>query len=486
MDVKKLFEGITVKSDIEQDCEIGGVKIDADQVRPGDLYICLKGTKFDGCDFAQKAIQNGAVYIVANRDLGIKNQIIVEDERAAFALICKNFYQKACEKLKIIGITGTNGKTSVCHITAQIFKKLGKKVGVIGTLGAFYDDKCVDVGLTTPDPNVLHKIFFDMAESGVEYVFMEVSAHALALKKLEGIKFQTAVLTNITQDHLDFFKTMDNYAKCKLSFIDKKYCRYALVCSDDEYACKLIDNPAVQVPVLSFGFANPSDCFAVYPQMSIDGSSFYANCLDQIAIIRTALVGKFNITNLLASIGICALEKIPLEEVAKVSKEIKPIEGRFNVIKGKNFNVVIDYAHTPDGLENLLKTVRAVSHGKIITVFGCGGNRDKGKRKIMGDIASRYSNFVIVTSDNPRFEEPLQIIQDIEKGMKGNYQVCPDRAQAISLGIDCCKKGDTLVIAGKGAESYQEIKGQKIPFSDYTQVYNQFVLRNFKIGVEND
>ncbi len=488
MKAKELFSGILNEEKLSkiQDKSISRIVANSKGVEDGDVFVCLKGGKFNGIDYVAEAINNGASFVVSEEDLGLDNGIVVENSRSAFALLSKNINNRACDKLNIIGITGTNGKTSIANMLGGVLAKLGRNVGVIGTLGASYAGKRYETGFTTPDPDVLHRIFKDMVVCGVDTVVMEVSAHALALDKLDGIKFSVGVLTNITQDHLDFFKTMDAYAKAKFSFFDAKYCKTGLICSDDDYAKKLMFTPNLNLPIVSYGINNPSDCFATSIKQSSKGSKFYCNCVDDIAEVNTKFLGKFNIENTLATITTACLQGFKLNDVVKALSEIDPIEGRMNVIDVEGVNVIIDYAHTPDGLENILKTAKSLTSGKLYALFGCGGNRDKSKRPIMGKIASKLADHVILTSDNPRFEEPNEIIKEIQKGVSGSYEICANRSCAIQTALSKCSSGDTLVIAGKGAERTQEINGQKIPFSDYEEVYKHQKLRKSICGVNDE
>ncbi len=486
MKAVNLFENVTNEECYKKlkDIEITGVTADSRKVKKGDIFIAIKGGKLNGQDYAEEALKKGASIVVSEEDLALENQVIVEDARKAYSLICKNFNKKACEKLKIIAITGTNGKTTTTHLLKEVLFSLGKKVASVGTLGAEINGNKIDTGLTTPDPDMLHKLFKDMVEQGVEYCVMEASAHAIALKKLEGIKFEVVVLTNITQDHLDFFKTMDNYAKVKMSIFDKNHCRFGIVCSDDAYAQTLIDNENINIPIVSYGLDNPADCFAINIESSAIGCKFFVNCVDDLAEIETQLAGKYNVENLLAVITVLRSQGFLLEDFADKIKDIAPAKGRFNILKNGEANVIIDYAHTPDGLENLLKSVREITKGRVITVFGCGGNRDATKRPIMGAIASKYSDYCLITSDNPRFEKPMSIIHEIARGASGNYSLIQDRAEAIKIGLRECKKDDTLVIAGKGAEEYQETEGHQKFFSDFEEVLKYTSLRKYKLGDE--
>lgn len=475
MQLYKLLEGVDSEYNHAIDgMEISGVAIDSNEVKPGDIFVCLTGKNHDGNDYVAEAITQGARAIVTERESELACTIKVEDARKAYALISKNLFEKACDSLKMIGVTGTNGKTTTVNLIAEILRYCGKNVATVGTMGIAYNGKIFETGFTTPDPSILHKHFLDMQKSGVEYVVMEASAHAIALKKLEGIVFDVGVLTNITQDHLDFFGDMDTYAETKLSFFDKGKVKLGLVCSDDPHVRVLLNNPSV--PTISYGLDNPSDIFAINIDETFDKTQFICNCLDDIVGIKTNLVGKYNVENSLAAIGVCRVLGLDNKAIAKAIRYVNPVEGRFNVIKHPKCNIVIDYAHTPDGLENVLYTAKQLTKGNLIALFGCGGNRDKLKRPIMGKLASQYADKIFLTSDNPRDEDPYQIIHEIEEGVQHNVPcvICENRGDAIAKALDVCKKGDTLVIAGKGGEKYQEVKGQKIPYNDFDAVYKYF------------
>ena len=455
--------------------EISGICIDSHKVKTGELFVCLKGGVSDGNNFIAEALSKGARAFITEEASQLANAIVVKDARKAFSRVCKNFYHKACDKLNLIAVTGTNGKTTSVNLIAEILRGAGKNVAKVGTMGIEYNGKCYETGFTTPDPDILHKHFFEMVNAGVEYVIMEASAHAIALKKLDGLKFEIGVLTNITQDHLDFFGDMSHYAQTKLAFFNSDNMKIGVVCADDGYAQKLISS-SQNLTILSYGIENPSDIFAVNIEEGFEGTCFVCNCFDEIAKMKTNLVGRYNVTNALASIIVCRVLGLSLKEVANYIKYVNPVEGRFNVINHPKCNVVIDYAHTPDGLENVLKTARPLTKGRLFVAFGCGGNRDRLKRPIMGKIASQLADKVFLTSDNPRNENPFSIIREIESGIDKNkpYAIYENRTEAISKALDECRKGDTLVIAGKGGEKYQEINGKKIPYNDFDAVYKYF------------
>lgn len=451
---------------------IKDIKISDKDIEEGDVYVALKGSKFDGNDFIQSALSRGASVVISEEKYPDKRVVQVEDARSAYALICKNFFDRACDKLKIIGITGTNGKTTIANVTTDILRFAGAKVGTIGTLGAKIDNQVYDTGLTTPDPYMLHKLFKEMQEKGCEYAVMEASAHALALRKLDGIKFELGVLTNITEDHLDFFKDMDSYTKAKYKLFEYGRVKLGIICGDDERCRELLIRP--RVPCISYGEEQFCDVKATDIQKSFDGSKFLCDYLGEKTGIKTNLVGDYNIQNALASIAICRSLGVPKELVRLGLSCINPVEGRFNIIKTGQNNVVIDYAHTPDGLEKILKTAKELSDNPLVVIFGCGGNRDRQKRPIMGEIACQSADEVILTSDNPRYEEPYEIIGEILQGATKRCEIIENRKKAIEYALKKYNNGETIVIAGKGAEKYQEIKGHKYPYNDFDVVYNYF------------
>ena len=452
------------------DKEILGVCQNDREVKSGDVYFNLSKNYENGLLNSKNALKNGASFVVSQVKLPIENLCLVDDVRETFGECCCNFYGNPSKMMKVIGITGTNGKTTTTHIISEILRHSGNKVATIGTMGVDFDGDNEDYSMTTPDVDILQKEFAKMVKSGVQYVVMEVSAHAIEQKRIYGINFDVAVLTNITQDHLDYFGTMDNYAECKISLFSPKYSKSAVVCADDDYGIKLLEK--IQIPTISYGLNNPADVFAVNMQEGISGSKFCCNVLDDVCDIKTNLVGEYNIQNVLGALSACSLLGISLEDAKNALEYISPVEGRFNVVKYKVKNIVIDFAHTPDGLEKVLKTAKDICEGKLFCVFGCGGNRDVDKRHKMGKIAEKYADIVCLTNDNPRFEEPAKIVSDIEKGMKKSHFVELDRKLAIEKMIGLSKEGDIVVIAGKGGEKYQIIGDKKIDYNDFDVVYN--------------
>ena len=425
MKLKKLLNGVNVKNDISSilDEEIEGLCNKFEEKHKNFLYFCYKGQEIDGHDLVNDSLLGFIKAVVVEKIIDTSvPQILVDDSRVAMSIIASNFYDT--KDLSIIGITGTNGKTTNAFLIANILEKGGNKVGIIGTNGIYFCGKKIPAKLTTPDPIDLHEIFSIMKKANVTHIVMEVSAHAIALKKVESIKFIAKILTNITEDHLDFFENMNNYSRTKLEFMKNAPIR--IYPSDDAYAqkeiCKYDD-------ILTFGIENPSDAFCV--EISKEANKFIMNICDNVAKIKTHLFGMFNVYNILSASLCCMALGIDIETVKNAVESFSGVEGRFNVIKlSNNKKIIIDFAHTPDGLENVLKTAKTITDGKLLCLFGCGGNRDKHKRQIMGQVADKFADFIYLTSDNPRFEKPAEIIGDIINGIKTkNYYANPDRAE---------------------------------------------------------
>ncbi len=469
MKLNKLLNGIEIiNCDNEAlELEVLSVSINSKSVEKNSVFVCLKGENFDGHSFVKEAELRGAIVVICEDDCEtVLPKIKVKDCREAYAKICSNFYGSPEKSMKIIGVTGTNGKTSTVFMIAEILNKYGIKTGIIGTLGAYYCGNVVDASLTTPDPSALYKIFADMKESGVQVVVMEVSAHACELKKIAPIEFYVGVFTNLTQDHLDYFKDMENYKKAKLRFLNNSKCKYLVVNSDDLLGRELTIN---NKKVLTYGIDNPADVFAINIKESKKGTSFVVNLFDDVIKVFSSLYGRFNVYNEMCSMLTACLLGVPTYFAVEVIENFNCISGRLEKIYDDKFMIFIDYAHTPDGLEKSISALKRFSSGRLITLFGCGGNRDKDKRAKMGKISADLSDFSIITSDNPRFEDPMSIIKEIEKGFVGTSAKSvsiENRRSAIEYALSILKKDDVLLIAGKGAERSQEILGVKQPFDD--------------------
>ncbi|MDD4839091.1 MAG: UDP-N-acetylmuramoyl-L-alanyl-D-glutamate--2,6-diaminopimelate ligase [Clostridia bacterium] len=477
MELEKLLTNVeVVSSNAEKGIEIGDISINSETASKGDLFICLKGKTADGHDFIKDLKGKVAVFIVEKKPKVDVPYIIVKDTRKAYSLISQNFFRNPANSLRLISVVGTNGKTSTAHIINDILTYAGYKTGLIGTLGHFILNEKVSESLTTPDPYELNKLLFEMLCKGVEIVTMEVSAHAIALQKLYGINFDISILSNITQDHLDYFDTFEQYAETKLSFFSPEHTKLAVVNVDDIWGQKLAQR--IDIPTVTYALDNPCDVFAINVFPDIDGTKFVVNLFDNVLEIKSSLYGVFNVYNLISAMIAASSLGVSTDTICQAVKRLKPIDGRFNILKNGKGMIIIDYAHTPDGLKNLLSTARTITKARIITVFGCGGERDKAKRSIMGAIASKLSELVVITSDNPRGEEPESIIAEIEQGVNGcDKRVFPHRGDAICYALSEMQEGDTVVIAGKGAENYMEIRGKKIPFSDMEQVLKRGARR---------
>lgn len=454
------------------DIEISGIATNAESVCEGDLFVCYKGLNHDSHDYVRKVVKNGAAVIVCER--AVKTElpvIIVENGRRAVAELARAFYGYADKKLKLVAVTGTNGKTTTTYMLKSIFDKNSCKTGVIGTLGIVYGDIFISPELTTPDPIFLHGVFRDMVNAGVEYVFMEVSAHALYFDKIRGLHFEAGIFTNCTQDHLDFFKDMHSYSECKCKLFEKGRCTVAVVNSDDALGVKLAN---VLPDVLSYGLDNPADSFAVNIKEEIGGSSFVINLSDEIYEIKLRLPAIYNVYNALAAATCAHALGVDISVIAAGLESLERVAGRLEKVASyKGADIFVDFAHTPDGLKKSLESLKKLCKGKLYCLFGCGGNRDAGKRPIMGEIAACIADFVIITSDNPRFEDPYEIISQIESGVKKagkNYVSVTDRESATEYAVNLLEKDDILLVAGKGGENYQEIMGIKHSYNDNTVI----------------
>lgn len=439
-----------------RETEICGVTSDSRTVRPGYAFVCIDGTNTDGHKYALKAEENGAAVIIAQHDTGAVNQVIVEDTHAVYAEMCAAYFGNPAEKLKIIGVTGTNGKTSTTYILKSILESFGYKTGVIGTIQNLVGDEVLPAKNTTPDAFELHSLLSIMLKSGCDYVLMEVSSHALDQKRVWGLELEAAILTNITQDHLDYHKTMENYIAAKQKIFSM--CKNAVANYDDSVCREIVKTAEGKIFTYS-ALSDESTYTAKNIRYRADGSDFEFVGNDVIDRVNFNIPGEFSVYNLMGAVTACLAIGLDFHKVISAVKNVKGIKGRAEVVPtGRDFTVIIDYAHTPDGLENILKTFRGLKDHRIVALFGCGGDRDRTKRPIMGEIASAYADFCIVTSDNPRTEQPAAIIEDITAGMVKSptpYVVIENRVQAIHYAVKNAKPGDIIILAGKGHETYQ-------------------------------
>ena len=442
------------------------------------LYVCIDGNRVDGHSLAKSAIKTGAVAVLTSYDLGIVNQIIVKNTRQAYAKISANFYGNPAEKLKLIGVTGTNGKTSTAFFIKGILQNLGKKCGIIGTVKNCIGDSESEATLTTPEPMKLHKLFSQMVDNGCEYCVMEVSSQGLHQERVCGLRFQGAVLTNITPEHLDYHGNMQNYTDAKLKLFQMS--EFACINIDDDNVKSIKDKISCQFSTISAKY-NEADYTAKNIVCTENGVKYEFVGMDCIGRIEIKIPGRFTIYNSLCAVGILLKMGFSIDDISDACKKLDYIKGRAEIVKTpRNFTVMIDYAHTPDGLECILQSVREFAKGRVITVFGCGGDRDKSKRAEMGRIAGDLSDLAVVTSDNPRTENPILIINDILYGMekaKSRIAVIENRQQAIEFALGKARKGDLVLLAGKGHEVYQIIGNEKKPFDERQIVKDYFSNR---------
>lgn len=465
MKLKELLKGLEIiKATADMELEISGVTYDSRKVTPGSLFVAITGFVTDGNLYIPMALEKGAVAVVtAVEPKEDVPYVLVPSDRLALALIGSNFYGHPADQMKLIGITGTNGKTSSTLLLKHILEKtLGAKVGLIGTMDIMVGDEVIPAERTTPESLDLQSLFGKMRDAGCEYVIMEVSSHAIALDRVAGVKFAVGAFTNLTEDHLDFHKTMENYCDTKAELFARS--GRCVVNTDDQWQGRITAKAVGSV--LTTSGKEAAQLWAKDQIFAADGVSFVAVAGNEQAQVNLPIPGKFTVYNALTAIG-CAMQlDISLVDAAKALETAKGVRGRIEVVPtpGKPYTVLIDYAHTPDGLENVLSSVRGFCKGRLIAVFGCGGDRDPIKRPIMGKIGVDLADWAIITSDNPRTEEPMAIINDIVKGIdpeKKNYEIIENRISSIHHAMDIAKNHDIIVLAGKGHETYQEIHGVK-------------------------
>lgn len=462
MRFEELFQGIDT-GDYSYGKDLSDVTSDTRKVSPGGVFVCIKGANFDGHAHVNKALEAGAAVIVCERDLGLGNQVVVPDSRAAYARLCANYFGNPSAKMKLIGVTGTNGKTTVTNLIKQLLTAAGYKVGLIGTIQNEIGEEVIPAHNTTPEAYELQKLFRKMADAGCDYVSMEVSSHALDQSRVGAVVFDIAVFTNLTQDHLDYHGTFENYfaAKRRLFRMAKK----AIINVDDVYGQKLYSMLEYEKHSISVK-DQEADYFAQRIQCAASGVSYCLKHKDVNEMIEFPMPGFFSVYNSMAAIAAVLESGVSLEKLSEGIKKLHAVKGRSEVIPtGKDFTVICDYAHSPDGLENILPSLKQYVQGRLITVFGCGGDRDRTKRPLMGAAAARHSDYVIITSDNPRSEDPMEIIKEIIPGVEQfntAYLIEPDRKEAIFKAVHMAKEGDVIVLAGKGHEDYQVLKDETI------------------------
>ncbi|MEE0927843.1 MAG: UDP-N-acetylmuramoyl-L-alanyl-D-glutamate--2,6-diaminopimelate ligase [Acutalibacteraceae bacterium] len=458
--LKNLLPNISSKF---ENIEVVDLTCDSRKVKNGYAFICINGFNADGHRYALQAEEAGAAVIIAEKPTGAKNEVIVEDTHLAYAVMSANYFGNPSKHFKLIGVTGTNGKTSITYMLKAIIESKGFKTGVIGTIQNIIGDRCVEASNTTPDAYGLNALFAEMRDAGCDYVIMEASSHALDQKRIYGLDFEVAAFTNLTQDHLDYHKTMENYFMAKQKLFTM--CKAAVINIDDEYGKRLAET--VNCECLTYAAEDRNSTYSANGiNMKPDGIEYEMVGDYTIKRMRLKTGGKFSVYNSLCA-AVCAKKLgFTTDEIAAALAQMDGVKGRAEVVPtGKDYTIIIDYAHTPDGLENILSTFKELKKGRLVCLFGCGGDRDAKKRPIMGAIAAKLSDFVIVTSDNPRSEEPSAIISDILSGMKESktsYKVIENRVDAIKYAVQNARKDDIIVLAGKGHETYQILSTGKI------------------------
>jgi len=464
MKLKQLLADVNViKTNLSLDTEIAQVVYDSREVTPGSLFVAITGFATDGNRYIPMALEKGAVAVVtAYPQQANVPYVQVESDRLALAQIGANFFDHPAKSVKLVGITGTNGKTSSTLLLKHILEQAGHKVGLIGTMGNLIGDLAIPGDRTTPESFALQALLAQMRDAGCTHVVMEVSSHAIALHRVAGLHYDVVAFTNLTEDHLDFHKTMENYCDTKAELFCR--CDKAVLNRDDEWFDRITRNATCQMLTTSIkgaGCVNAENL-----ELLSDGVSFTAVYGETSVPVRLPIPGKFSVYNALTALGTALQLDISLQTAAEALRTAKGVKGRVEVVPtpGKDYTILIDYAHTPDGLENVLSAVKGFCKGRLIAVFGCGGDRDPVKRPIMGRIGVEIADVAIITSDNPRTEDPGKIIQDILKGVdptKNTFEVVENRPKAIQHAMDIAKKNDIIVLAGKGHETYQEICGVK-------------------------
>lgn len=465
MKLQKLLQGVTV-TEITADLnmEITQVVYDSRKAVPGCLFVAISGFAADGNRFVPMALEKGAsVVVTAKRPEGDVPYVLVDSDRLALAQISANFFDHPARKLKLIGVTGTNGKTSVTLLLKHILERTqGAKVGLVGTMGNQIGQEHLPSERTTPESYELQALFAQMLDAGCSHVVMEVSSHAIALHRVGGLEFSVAVFTNLTEDHLDFHKTMENYCETKAQLFARA--DKAVANRDDEWFSAI--TKGAECPILTTSVKGEATLRAKDVQLHSDKVTFTAVYKEECVPVCLPIPGTFTVYNALSALGAAVQLGITLQDAAQALQTASGVKGRVEVVPtpGKPYTILIDYAHTPDGLENVLTSVKGFCGGRLIAVFGCGGDRDPVKRPIMGKIGVSMADYAIITSDNPRTEAPMAIIEDILKGVpeeNTNYEVIENRVQAIKRAMDIAQNRDIIVLAGKGHETYQEICGVK-------------------------
>lgn len=466
--IKELPYLLDTRGDL--DTEILNVTCSSNEKTEKGLFFCVVGAKFDAHDFAADAVKNGCVALVVKHWVNLDvPQILISNDRAAMARITANFYGHPSRQMKLIGFTGTKGKTTTTYLLKSILEKSGIKCGLIGSTGSMIGSRHLEGNLTTPDPIDLQKMLRKMADEGVKAVCMEISAHAIAMHRLDGMVFDVGCYTNFSQDHLDYFETMENYFETKKKFFTSGMVLNAAFNADEETSAAIIKD--ISIPHITYGIVENTDLYARDIEITENGVSFNLGFQSTHATpVNLKLTGRFNVYNALAAASCAMILGVPEEKIRAGLEALTNVPGRIEMLPtGTPYKVLLDYSHSPNALENILTTVRQFTKGRVIALFGCGGDRDKGKRPMMGEIGGRLADYCILTSDNPRSEDPMTILAAIEKGIKPTgkpYAVIENRREAIRTALEMGREGDIIVLAGKGHETYQEIMGVKRPFDE--------------------
>ena len=481
--IKKLSELALLIPDAKilgSDVSIRGIEHDSRKVTAKNLFVCMEGAHVDGHNFIRQAVERGAVAVLTARKNFTPPEnisaIIVPDMLNALAVIVPYFYDYPARAMRVVGVTGTNGKTTITYMLREIFQQAGLSVGLIGTIQILIGDESFPNPNTTPNVIDLQHVFAEMRDKKIQIVVMEVSSHALAENRVAGIEFDTAIFTNLTQDHLDFHGTMDNYLRAKAKLFDavsrsgRKQIKTAIINVDDAASTEILKH--CLCAKTTYAIENSADVQAVEVNVRADGTAFKIRGSFGVIDLSLHVTGLFNVYNVMAAIGAALAENIRPDIIKDALENFRSVPGRFErIFADAPFTVIVDYAHTPDGVKNVLQTARQIADGKIITVFGCGGDRDNRKRPIMGELAAQLSDIVIATSDNPRTEDPEKILDDVERGVRKSigkkiYERIADRRTAIFRAIELAGEGDVVLILGKGHETYQILNTGTIHFDD--------------------
>lgn len=466
MKLSTLLFGFDVKNEFD-DTEITGICYDSRKVAPGDVFVCITGFKVDGHKYAESAVKSGAVAVIAEREIDVDVPcVLIENAREALAFVSATFYDHPSKKLKLIGVTGTNGKTTTTFLTKYILEAAGFKVGLIGTNKNMIGDREIPSERTTPESLEINELFSEMVSEGVDYAVMEVSSHSLELHRVDFCEFDVGAFTNLSQDHLDFHETMENYLNAKAKLFD--ICKTGIINVDDAGGRRIASE--CSCVTVSYGMDSACDVQGFNAEFKNSGVAFDCDMLGRKKRLRINTPGKFSVYNALCAAGICTACGISAEAISEGLSKASGVCGRAEVVPtGKDYTVMIDYAHTPDGIENILRSIRGFATGRVVILFGCGGDRDRTKRPKMGKIAGELADFCIVTSDNPRSEDPEFIISEIVPGVLETgckYVVVPNRRDAIKYALDNAKKDDVILLAGKGHETYQILNDGTIHFDE--------------------